>query len=165
MLTKIRINMLGLVSFLVVVGIAEAGDNKRYVLSDAYKDECGGCHVAFPPQLLPEVSWRALMDGLQTHFGTDASIDEEKVGEVRNFLAANAGGNYKYASGAAGDDGGVNLHLSRTSWFMKEHRDGHDGLTSAVWKSTAVKSPSNCSACHRDAERGDYSERGIRIPY
>ena len=29
---------------------------------------------------------------------------------------------------------------------------------------TNVKTPANCGACHTTAERGDFSERGVRVP-
>jgi len=40
----------------------------------------------------------------------------------------------------------------------------HGEVPSAVWRSPAVKSAANCAACHTGAEKGDFRERGIRIP-
>ncbi len=36
-----------------------------------YSEECGACHLAYPPSLLPQASWRGIMDGLADHFGED----------------------------------------------------------------------------------------------
>lgn len=143
--------------WLVPVGEAIAGGGKQFPLDATYKEECGSCHLAFPPQLLAPASWREIMAGLARHFGTDASVDPAKARALAGYLDANAGRSERFA--AAG-----NLHVSRTPWFGKEHRNGHDGLTAAIWSSPAVKSPANCGACHQGAEGGDFSERNIRLP-
>jgi hypothetical protein len=33
-----------------------------------------------------------------------------------------------------------------------------------VWKRPKVGSPSNCMACHKGAEQGDFSEHAVAIP-
>ncbi|MDP1920915.1 MAG: CxxxxCH/CxxCH domain-containing protein, partial [Myxococcales bacterium] len=38
----------------------------------AYETECGSCHLAFPPNLLPAPSWKSVMGGLTDHFGQNA---------------------------------------------------------------------------------------------
>ena len=40
-----------------------------------YTQECGSCHLAFPPSLLPKASWQRVMSGLDKHYGSDASLD------------------------------------------------------------------------------------------
>lgn len=150
-------NSIALAAALVFCGAASADDDKAYDFPPLYVDECGSCHVAYPPQLMSAESWRALMAGLDKHFGSDASVEAKTAAELAAYLDGNAGTQSKYA--AAG-----NLYVSRTPWFRKEHRDGEHGLEPAVWKSAAVKSASNCGACHHDAERGDYSERRLRVP-
>src|SRR5512135_2316584 len=58
-----------------------------------WQSECGSCHVAFPPRLLPAESWRAVMSGLDKHFGSDASLDPVAAKEIGAFLKQNAGSN------------------------------------------------------------------------
>ena len=147
-----------LVSGMISLGAAQAGSH-QYVLSATYKEECGSCHVAYPPALLSAASWQKVMDGLGRHFGEDASVAPGKVQALNEWLQANAG--RKDSSDARGQP---LLRISETAWFRKEHRDGHDGLTAAVWKSAAVKSVANCGACHRKAEQGDYAENSLRLP-
>lgn len=142
----------------ILSGAAFAGEH-RYAVSPLYKDECGSCHVAYPPALLSATSWRAVMAGLGRHFGEDATIDAAKAKELSGWLVSNAG--RRDSTDASGQP---LLRISETAWFRKEHRDGHDGLTPAVWRSPLVKSAANCGACHRNAERGDYDEGGIRLP-
>lgn len=122
--------------------------------------ECGACHVAYPPALLAADSWRAVMAGLDRHFGNDASLDAAKAKPIAAWLATHA------ARRATADAAGRPLlRISETAWFRHEHRAGHEGLTAAAWRSKAVGSPANCAACHSGAARGDYAEDGIRLPH
>lgn len=117
----------------------------------AWQAECGACHVPYPPRLLPARSWRAVMDGLARHFGTDASLDPGAAAEVGAFLERHAGR----------DRGGpIRLRITDTPWFRREHRE----IAPSVWARPAVKSPANCGACHAGAGRGDYDDDGVRIP-
>lgn len=134
-------------------GHAAAEEGHRFPLAASYREECGSCHVAYPPALLPAASWRAILGGLDRHFGTDASLDAGKAKEIGRFLETHAG---------AGQ--GSPLRITETAWFRREHRNGHDGLSASVWKSPAVGSPANCGACHRQAADGDYGEGHIRLP-
>ena len=58
-----------------------------------WQAECSTCHVAYPPRLLPRESWRAVMSGLDKHFGSDASLDPATAREIGTFLDQNAGRN------------------------------------------------------------------------
>jgi hypothetical protein len=122
----------------------------------AYTQECTSCHLAFPPGLLTAASWRRVMDNLPRHYGTDASLDQALTRKLSAWLEANAGaGAGKRAREQPSEDG-----ITRAAWFVREH----DEVSAATWKLPAVKSPANCSACHTQAEQGDFSERHIRIP-
>jgi hypothetical protein len=139
-------------------GAAVADDHHYYVADNpTWKAECGSCHIAYPPQLLPPNSWRALMSGLDKHFGTDASLDPQSAATISTFLDRNAGRKRagKYASSAE-----PVLRISETRWFVHEH----DDVPAAVWRSPKVKSPANCAACHAGADQGDFDEHHIRIP-
>lgn len=142
------------------LALADDDENKRLNINHPeYRSECGSCHIAFPPALLGAESWRAMMAGLDKHFGSDASLDAETSAVITKFLVANAA-----RRDTAGSDGRPQLRISDTPWFRKEHRDGHDGITPGIFRSAAVKSAANCAACHRNAAEGDFSERDIRIP-
>jgi nitrate/TMAO reductase-like tetraheme cytochrome c subunit len=119
-----------------------------------WQTECGSCHVAFPPRLLPAESWRAVMSGLDKHFGSDASLDAAATKEIGAFLDKNAGSNRHATSGKP------TLRITETRWFVREH----DEVSERVWKNPKVNSAANCAACHTQAESGNYSEHSIRIP-
>lgn len=117
-----------------------------------WKQECGSCHLPFPPAMLPAKSWRDMMANLKQHFGEDASLSPEETRTITAFLAANGG--------RRPADAKEPLRITRTAWFRHEHGE----IRADVWQRPTVKTPANCQACHRQAEKGDFSERGIRIP-
>ena len=117
-----------------------------------WKQECGSCHMAFPPGLLPAESWRKMMGGLDKHFGTDASLTAQENREITAYLVKNASNRWRAPSAP--------LRITETAWFQRKH----DELAPAVWKRAAIKSPANCVACHAGADKGDFEEDRVRIP-
>ena len=105
--------------------------------------ECGECHMAFQPALLPAGSWLRIMDGLADHFGEDASLPADLTASIRAYLAGNAG--------RSGDP--AITRITERSWFVKEHR-----FPAAVWQRPEIKTKSNCLACHPRAEQGSYDD-------
>ncbi|GIL05602.1 cytochrome C [Betaproteobacteria bacterium PRO7] len=128
-------------------------DAKRAAPADpSYVAECGSCHLAYPPGLLSAASWGQVMQGLERHFGSDASVDAATHAHIDRYLREHAGAERKFGTSA--------LRISETRWFRKEH----DEVPAGAWRSATVKSAANCGACHVAAEKGDYSERGVRVP-
>ena len=116
--------------------------------------ECGSCHVAFAPRLLPASSWRIIMRDLDRHFGVDASVDRDTAASIGAFLEANAG-----RDGGKRVDASA-LRITEARWFRHEHA----GIAATTWARSDVGSAANCGACHRDAGRGDFNERAVRVP-
>ena len=56
----------------------------------AYQQECGSCHLAYPAGLLPASSWHRIMDGLDQHYGSDASLDAQTTRQIGAWLQAHA---------------------------------------------------------------------------
>lgn len=119
-----------------------------------YQQECAACHLAYPPGLLPRRSWIRLMNNLESHFGTDASIDLKEVQEISVWLDANAG-TYRRVRAEPKDD-----RLTESDWFVRKHRK----IEAEVWLRDSVKSKANCAACHTQAERGNYDDDAVNIP-
>jgi len=148
-----------------VLGVARADDDEEesgrrgIAMDPTYSEECGACHVAFPPGLLSRQSWQAVMGGLTEHFGTDASLDAATAARIDAYLQASAG-----RRETRGADGRPLLRITETGWFRREHRPGEHGMTRTVFDSTEVGSAANCQACHRGAAEGRYGEREIRLP-
>ena len=124
----------------------------RVPMPALYVEECGSCHVPYPARGLPASSWRALMAGLDRHFGNDASLSIAQTDTLRSWLVAGAG--------SQPADQAAPQRLTRAPWFVREHRE----VPASLWRSPAVKSAANCAACHRGAERGVFSEHDVRLP-
>ena len=119
-----------------------------------WQQECSSCHIAYAPGLLPPESWRRVMAGLDKHFGTDASLAPAESKEIADFLVRNGSNRW---SGAA-----TPLRITETPGFLREHRG--DEVPAGAFKRASVKSAANCQACHSGAAKGDFNERGVRIP-
>jgi cytochrome c553 len=136
-----------------------AGQERARLLQPAkvnptWAKECSACHIAYAPGLLPADSWRKLMSGLDKHFKADASLSAKENQEITAFLVANAAN--RWTGNAAP------MRITETQWFKSQH-NGRE-VPAEVWKRASVKSASNCQACHAGADRGDFSERSIKIP-
>lgn len=142
-----------LFAFGLMLDAALADSKGMRVTNEKWKTECGSCHLAYPPQLLPAPAWRRMMAGLDKHFGSDASIDARSAAEIGAFLENNAG------QGKRGSDSGT-LRVSETPWFRRKH----DEVAASTWNNPKVQTAANCSACHAGAERGDFDEHAVRIP-
>jgi hypothetical protein len=153
---------------ILVVGITagvRAGDDEDErdapfnIENTAYREECGGCHVPYPPELLSRESWADIVSNLNDHFGSNANIDSDSARKISEYLQVNS------TTRRTDDENGRPLRrISDTAWFKQAHRPGHDGLTPGIFQSAAVKSAANCEACHRNAAAGDYNENNLRIP-
>ena len=119
-----------------------------------WQQECSSCHIAYAPGLLPAESWRRVMAGLDKHFGTDASLTVAESREIADFLVRN--GTNRWSNTASP------LRITETSGFLREHRG--DEVPAGAFKRPSVKSAANCQACHAAAAKGDFNERGVRIP-
>ena len=139
-------------------GVA-AVDNKTY------QQACGGCHMAYPPGLLPPVSWERMMQGLDDHFGENAELLPDEHKEVVNYLLSNAAGrtNYRLSHWVVQVLGPnkAPLRITETEFFHEEH----DEIPASMVKDNdQVRSFANCNACHPDAEKGRFEEDRVRIP-
>lgn len=119
----------------------------------SFRNECGSCHLAYPPALLVAADWQRTMAGLKDHFGSDASTGVQTEKEIADFLVRHAG--------RAGKLGGAGNppRISQTERFTRKHRE----VPARYWGDPRVKSAANCEACHRDAANGRFSEHDILI--
>jgi len=141
--------------------VAQADDDehegKAPMASNAkWVSECGACHLAYPPHMLPAESWRAIMAGLDKHFGSNASLDAADANEITAFLEKHADTRKKSHE----KSGKPLLRITETRWFKSEHRE----VAEHTWKNPKVKRRANCGACHTKAESGDFDEHNVKIP-
>ncbi len=119
-----------------------------------YKQECAACHMAYPPSLLPAASWRRIMNGLDRHYGTDASMEPAQVQQIGAWLQTHAG-TYKRVYEEPAED-----RITRSAWFARKHKE----VDASVWKRASIKSAAQCSVCHTRADEGSFDEHQVRIP-
>ncbi len=132
---------LGLVLALGLATCASGRDDRDRVppVTDAAtRKECGECHMAFQPALLPAQAWRRIMDGLGAHFGEVATLPPATAQAIRDYLMRNAG---------RGDP--VVTRITEQPWWLHAHRPRRKPRQPAGV---------DCLSCHRDAERGIYDD-------
>ena len=128
----------------------------------AYQRECGACHYAFNPGLLPAASWAGLITSLREHFGEDASLDDRIARSLAAWLVENAAETFDTESAnrfriVALEDP---YRITSTPYWVRKHAS----IPPGVFARKSVVSKVNCHACHRDAESGRYDDQAIAIP-
>ena len=122
------------------------------VTDETAKAECSACHIAYPAGFLPAASWSAVMGDLSNHFGEDASLPDEVVRRIEDYLvthAADAGGrNWRGL-----DPADPPLRITGLAWFEREHSREVSSRAKA-----RAGSMSNCTACHQGAEMGYFED-------
>ena len=129
-----------------------------------WRAECGSCHLAYHPNLLPSRSWKALMAGQAQHFGSDLALDATATAALLEYAIANSAdkqlteASYKIARSLKPAE--APLRISETPYWVKKHRK----ITAAQWQSDPIKSKANCAACHLDADEGTFLDAAMQIP-
>jgi hypothetical protein len=129
-----------------------------------YAEECGACHFAYPPGLLPARSWEKLLSNLGDHFGENAELGADAVQSLTAYLTKNAADkvrNRLSARIAKSAAGSTPLRITELSYFKRAHSEVPQRL---VKDNPEVKSFSKCQVCHTRAAQGSFSENEINIP-
>ena len=153
---SVRLNFFTTVTLLCSLSAVHAGSHnfKPSQALPQYAQECAACHMAYPPALLSADSWQRILTGLSQHYGVDASLDVAQINTIGRWLKSEAGA-YKKVQTSPPDD-----RISQSDWFVREHRR----VPTEVWRLASVKSPSQCTACHTQADQGRFDERDLRPP-
>ena len=137
------------------------------VSDPAYAQECGACHFAFSPGLLPASSWEKLLSGLNNHFGESLALSPADVEPMRAYLLANAAdvsdykGSEKIMETMPESD--PPTRITRVPHIYKSHivlRWLYKGGRSGVQHRTFT----NCQACHRRAGEGSWALDELVVP-
>ena len=107
----------------------------------AWRTECSGCHIAFPPALLPAEDWLDIMSRLDKHYGVDASLDPKIRQEIAAYLQRNGASNRLLGSHDEIP------RITTTDWFFRKHQGAI-----RLWRKGKVKSLTECAACHKGPE-------------
>ncbi len=136
------------------------------VTDKTYADECGSCHYAYPPGLLPGKSWAKLLDeqALNNHFGENAALDPDTLKTIRDYALANAAEKSWYKRSrkiVAATEDETPLRITEVRYIRRKH---HDIPAKMIQGNKDVKSLSYCNACHTQAERGIFDSDTVSIP-
>lgn len=136
-------------------------DNKQY------KDECGSCHFAYQPGLLPTKSWEKLLtaEALKNHFGENAELDKDTLKVIYDYAIANAADkSYHKRSrkiAIATENVEAPLRITEVRYIKRKH---HEIPEKMIKGNKDVKSLSNCDACHTQANKGVFDSDTVKIP-
>ncbi len=129
-----------------------------------WRDECGSCHLAFHPSLLPSRSWVRIMAEQTQHFGADLAFDAPTSAALLTFMTENSADRHQTEPASKIDRSlkieAAPLRITETPYWVKKHKD----IAAADWQLPQVKSKANCAACHLDAEAGTFEDAAMRLP-
>jgi hypothetical protein len=138
-------------------------ENFLPVKNTTYSENCGSCHFAYQPGLLPANSWTKIVNDLATHFGEPVVIDQNDLKIISEYLAANsADASSTEESQKIMESLGSQapIRITEIPYIQKKHHE----ITQDILSRKSVGSLSNCSACHKDAEKGLYDDDNVAIP-
>ncbi|MFH2126743.1 MAG: diheme cytochrome c [Pseudomonadota bacterium] len=130
-----------------------------------YKDRCGGCHLAYPPALLPSASWRKIMEGQASHFGEDLGLSPAEQRDLTRFLEAGAAdqSSSRLARKVRKSlRGSIPLKITEVPYIIRKHQD--DDIPRGAFQRKSIGSLANCGACHPGSASGDFDDDAVRIP-
>ncbi len=133
-------------------------------MNELWNEECGACHLAFHPSLLPARSWQYLFEQQDNHFQEELMLDDETLNELLQYALNNSAEQKKTEAAwkinrAIGRDERP-LQITAVSYW----KDKHSAISDITWQQEAVQSKANCGACHYDAEQGTFQDAAMRIP-
>lgn len=133
-----------------------------------YRQECGACHLAYQPGLLPAAAWEQVMTpaALAAHYGDDATLAEPPRREISDYLNANAADRADQVRAqafavASDTTGTATPRITTSQYFIRKHDEIPPRM---VTGNPNVGSFSQCNTCHRGAADGIYNEHQVKIP-
>ena len=133
------------------------------VNNPTYKEECGACHFAYQPELLPGASWMKILTNLDDHFGESIELDDDSKKVISDYLKSNSA-EYSSAKRAVKIMRSLGNHVPIRITHTPYIREKHHELNPEALKREAIGSLSNCIACHTTAEKGIYDDDNVKIP-
>lgn len=126
----------------VAVASAPAATRVGPPVAEVWARECGDCHLAYPPSLLPGAAWERLLAEDADHFGESLALPPDVAAELRAVAAAGAAerAQNEFAARVAGEDV-ADGQITRTRAWADAHAEVPPGrsagrlrLPRAVWR-------------------------------
>lgn len=128
-----------------------------------WRAECGSCHLAFHPNLLPARSWSRMLREQDKHFGETLGLDTPTTQEIIAFLTKYSADTRMteaaYKIGKSIPPAEAPQRITETAYWQRKHRE----IPDRVWRDSSMGSKANCGACHLDAERGTFEDGATRL--
>ncbi|HZP85387.1 MAG TPA: hypothetical protein VFB54_01105 [Burkholderiales bacterium] len=148
-------------------GLTPAFAAGRSVLAPAdptYVKECGSCHIAYSPELLPSRSWQRVMGGLADHFGESATVDAETQKRITDYLTAHAaekGTNEQSVQimrSLRADE--TPLRITQVPYIAGLHAAALEDLRGGTPRPHTL---AECGVCHYKVQAGNYTDRQYSV--
>jgi hypothetical protein len=131
-----------------------------------YVKECGGCHFAYSPGLLPARSWELQMSRMERHFGESVTLSPAAREAITRYLVDNAADRSPYA--------GSKIFMRRleadsTPYRFSDvwhYREMHRIIREVIDLKPRIKIRrlTNCDGCHQYAKEGSFGHSELLIP-
>jgi len=136
------------------------------VTDKTYLKECGGCHFAYSPGLLPAASWTRIMGQPDKHFGDNIKLDTATSAAISRYLADNAADKSPFlGSQILMEKIDPKKPPTRVMSVPRMHIK-HYVMKEVIAKNGNVKvrTFSNCDGCHQAAAKGDFGYAELVVP-
>ncbi len=103
------------------------------------------------------------MTRLGDHFGESLALDDASREEIGRYLRENAAdrsGSEKAGKILRSLGGRSPIRITEIPYIVKEHRE----IAPEVFKRKSIGSLSNCIACHKTADQGQFDDDQATIP-
>jgi cytochrome b len=123
--------------------------------------ECGGCHHAYSPALLPMRSWERMMREQSEHFGEDLSLSRTAAKALLDDASADRTSTWaawKLAASAGASDSPQ--RITELRFWRRAHHD----LPERAFKPPVSQGRHDCESCHLDSASGIFHPRMIQRP-
>jgi hypothetical protein len=131
-----------------------------------YVKECGACHFAYSPGLLPARSWELHMSRLEKHFGETVTLSAPAHAAITRYLTENAADRSPYNGSKVLME---RIDPNRAPYRMMDiplYREMHRIILEVISNKTKVKvrTLTNCNACHQWAPEGSFGTSELFVP-
>jgi len=134
------------------------------VTDPVYMKECGSCHIAYSPQLLPARSWMRVMGNLADHFGESATVDAATQKRILDYLTAHSaesGSNEQSVQimrSLRTDE--APLRITQVPYIAGLHAAALEDLRGGTPRPHTL---AECGVCHYNVETGNYTDRRYSV--
>jgi hypothetical protein len=138
------------------------GHKSKYltpVNNKTFKQECGACHFAYQPGLLPSESWKKILSNLPAHFGEKVSLGQASKNIISEYLRSNVAerSSAKRARKILKSLGGQTpLRITETPYIQEKHHE----LDLNIFSRQSISSRANWRWRHTDSRCHSWQAEG-----